>query len=47
MREYALDNDMQFLALEGTRTQYMWTTMRKRSPAGGIARSKAALGSGA
>jgi SAM-dependent methyltransferase len=32
VREYALANDMQLLALEGTRTQYMWTTMRKRSP---------------
>ena len=32
IREYALQNDMQLLALEGTRTQYMWTTMRKRSP---------------
>jgi SAM-dependent methyltransferase len=32
IREYALQNDMQLLALEGTRTQYMWTTMCKRSP---------------
>ena len=32
IREYAVENDMQLLALEGTRTQYMWTTMRKRSP---------------
>jgi SAM-dependent methyltransferase len=32
VREYALAHDMQLLALEGTRTQYMWTTMRKRSP---------------
>ena len=31
VREYALENDMQLLALEGVRTQYMWTTMRKRS----------------
>ena len=32
VRDYALENDMQLLALEGVRTQYMWTTMRKRSP---------------
>lgn len=32
VREYAIANDMQLLALEGARTQYMWTTMRKRSP---------------
>ena len=32
VRKYAVDNDMQLLALEGVRTQYMWTTMRKRSP---------------
>jgi ubiquinone/menaquinone biosynthesis C-methylase UbiE len=32
VHEYALQNDMQLLALEGARTQYMWTTMRKRSP---------------
>lgn len=31
VRRYALENDMQLLALEGVRTQYMWTTMRKRS----------------
>jgi SAM-dependent methyltransferase len=29
---FALDNNFQLLALEGARTQYMWTTMRKRSP---------------
>lgn len=28
---FALEKDMQLLALEGARTQYMWTTMRKRS----------------
>jgi ubiquinone/menaquinone biosynthesis C-methylase UbiE len=32
VRDYAIENDMQLLTLEGTRTQYMWTTMRKRSP---------------
>jgi ubiquinone/menaquinone biosynthesis C-methylase UbiE len=32
VREYALQHDMQLLALEGVRTQYMWTTMRKRMP---------------
>jgi hypothetical protein len=32
VHDYALENDMQLLALEGVRTQYMWTTMRKRSP---------------
>lgn len=30
---FALDNDLQLLALEGASTQYMWTTWRKR-PAG-------------
>lgn len=28
--EFARENDMQLLALEGARTQYMWVTMRKR-----------------
>jgi SAM-dependent methyltransferase len=28
---FALENDMQLLALEGARTQYMWTSMRKRA----------------
>lgn len=28
--EFARANDMQLLALEGVRTQYMWTTMRKQ-----------------
>jgi SAM-dependent methyltransferase len=32
LHQYALENDIQLLALEGIRTQYMWTTMRKRSP---------------
>ena len=32
VRKYALEHDMQLLALEGVRTQYMWTTMRKRAP---------------
>jgi ubiquinone/menaquinone biosynthesis C-methylase UbiE len=32
VRQFARENDMQLLALEGTRTQYMWTTMRKRTP---------------
>ena len=32
VRQFALDHDMQLLALEGARTQYMWTSMRKRSP---------------
>jgi hypothetical protein len=32
IREFARENDMQLLALEGARTQYMWTTMRKRTP---------------
>jgi SAM-dependent methyltransferase len=32
VRKFAVDNDLQLLALEGVRTQYMWTTMRKRSP---------------
>ena len=27
--EFAREQDLQLLALEGTRTQYMWTTMRK------------------
>jgi ubiquinone/menaquinone biosynthesis C-methylase UbiE len=30
VRQYARDYGMQLLALEGARTQYMWTTMRKR-----------------
>ncbi len=30
--EFAAQFDMQLLALEGARTQYMWTTMRKRFP---------------
>jgi SAM-dependent methyltransferase len=29
---FAADNDLQLLALEGVRTQYMWTTMRKPAP---------------
>jgi len=29
---FALENDLELLALEGARTQYMWTTMRKRAP---------------
>jgi SAM-dependent methyltransferase len=29
---FARENDIQLLALEGSRTQYMWTTMRKRPP---------------
>jgi SAM-dependent methyltransferase len=33
VREFAAGNNMQLLALEGARTQYMWATMRKR-PAG-------------
>ena len=32
VHDYALMHDMQLLALEGVRTQYMWTTMRKRAP---------------
>ncbi|MGH9719958.1 MAG: methyltransferase domain-containing protein [Bryobacteraceae bacterium] len=28
--EFACDNDMQLLALEGVSTQYMWTTLRKQ-----------------
>jgi hypothetical protein len=32
VREFAREFDMQLLALEGARTQYMWTTMRKRGP---------------
>ena len=46
---FARENDMQLLALEGARTQYMWTTMRKRAPgwlvaagAAGCARESAA-----
>jgi ubiquinone/menaquinone biosynthesis C-methylase UbiE len=30
IREFARENDMQLLALEGARTQYMWATMRKK-----------------
>lgn len=30
VRQFALEQDMQLLALEGARTQYMWTTLRKR-----------------
>jgi ubiquinone/menaquinone biosynthesis C-methylase UbiE len=30
VRQFAREYDMQLLALEGARTQYMWTTMRKR-----------------
>ncbi|MBC8164929.1 MAG: class I SAM-dependent methyltransferase [Bryobacteraceae bacterium] len=30
LKAFAAQHDMQLLALEGTRTQYMWTTMRKR-----------------
>ena len=37
LRRFASENDMQLLALEGARTQYMWTTMRKQ-PAGWRAR---------
>jgi SAM-dependent methyltransferase len=29
---FARENGLQLLALEGARTQYMWTTMRKRTP---------------
>jgi SAM-dependent methyltransferase len=32
VRQFAREFDMQLLALEGVRTQYMWTTMRKRGP---------------
>lgn len=32
VREFAREHQMQLLALEGVRTQYMWTTMRKRTP---------------
>lgn len=32
VRQFALQQDMQLLALEGARTQYMWTTMRRRFP---------------
>jgi ubiquinone/menaquinone biosynthesis C-methylase UbiE len=30
--QFARENSMQLLALEGTRTQYMWTSMRKQTP---------------
>jgi SAM-dependent methyltransferase len=30
--EFASENDLQLLALEGIDTQYMWTTLMKRSP---------------
>jgi SAM-dependent methyltransferase len=33
VREFAREHGLQLLALEGARTQYMWTTMRKGSPA--------------
>jgi SAM-dependent methyltransferase len=32
VRCFARENDMQLLALEGARTQYMWASMRKRAP---------------
>lgn len=32
VKAFATVHDMQLLALEGTRTQYMWTTLRKRGP---------------
>lgn len=32
VKQFALQNHMQLLALEGVRTQYMWTSMRKRGP---------------
>lgn len=32
VRQFALENELQLLALEGVRTQYMWTTLRKRLP---------------
>jgi SAM-dependent methyltransferase len=30
--KFAQENELELLALEGSRTQYMWTTMRKRAP---------------
>lgn len=30
LRQFCLENDFQMLSLEGTQTQYMWTTLRKR-----------------
>jgi SAM-dependent methyltransferase len=32
VREFAREHGLQLLALEGARTQYMWTTMRKPGP---------------
>lgn len=32
IKAFALDLDLQLLALEGAGTQYMWSTLRKRSP---------------
>jgi SAM-dependent methyltransferase len=32
VRDYAREHGMQLLTLEGARTQYMWSTMRKRDP---------------
>jgi SAM-dependent methyltransferase len=32
VRGFARENDIQLLALEGARTQYMWATMRRRGP---------------
>jgi SAM-dependent methyltransferase len=32
VRDFAREHGLQLLALEGTRTQYMWTTMRKPAP---------------
>jgi len=30
LKQFCRDNDFQMLSLEGTQTQYMWTTLRKR-----------------
>jgi SAM-dependent methyltransferase len=35
LMDFTRENDFQLLALEGTQTQYMWTTWRKRTPGWG------------